>query len=438
LPRKTKPTMQEHFLHFLWQYGLFDTQNLSTTDGLAMCPDYRGVHNANSGPDFSEARIRIGNMDWVGQVEIHINASDWLKHNHQTDKAYDNVILHVVLYHDTDIFRTDGSLIPCLELRNRIPAGYLQTWQTLSQSLASVPCEPHHPHTQSAAVLSMKHRALAERMWQKAGRVLSMGNATQFHWEEMLYKLMARYLGRLVNGDAMESLTSAVPYNLVQKYRYNAQQKQALLFGQSGLLTAAHKDDYAKQLFAEYRFLQKKHNLQPLPASVWKFGRLRPPNFPTLRIAQLSAMLEQTGLFQAMMELDSVGELKCLLRQKPHPYWETHYRFDYECAQRSATAGDDTLEGLIINAILPLRFAYAQYHNDTALQEKALDLLSALPPESNKITRSWQEMGFENNNAYDSQSLLGLQQLYCEKRRCLECSIGQRLIRNEEKFPALK
>jgi hypothetical protein len=430
--------MQEYFLHFLWQYGLFDTQNLTTTDGQAIRTDFRGVHNPNSGPDFSEARIRIGNIDWVGQVEIHIHASDWLKHNHQSDAAYDNVILHVVLHQDTDIFRTDGTLIPCLELRNRIPAGYLHTWQTLSQSLASVPCKPHNPHTFTAAAMSMKHRALAERMWQKAGRVLSMGNATQFHWEEMLYKLMARYLGRLVNGDAMESLTTAVPYALIQKYRHNPKQLQALLFGQSGLLTVAHKDDYAKQLFAEYCFLQKKHSLQPLPTSVWKFGRLRPPNFPTLRIAQLAAVLEQSGLFHGMVEVASVAELKRFLRQKPHFYWETHYRFDYDCAQRSATAGDDTLEGLIINAILPLRFAYAQYHNDTALQEKALDLLSALPPESNKITRSWQEMGFENNNAYDSQSLLGLQQLYCEKRRCLECSIGQRLIRNEEKFPALK
>lgn len=430
--------MQEYFLHFLWQYGLFDTQNLTTTDGQAIRPDFRGVHNPNSGPDFSEARIRIGNIDWVGQVEIHIHASDWLKHNHHTDAAYDNVILHAVLHHDTDIFRTDGSLIPCLELRNRIPAGYLHTWQTLSHSLASVPCKPHNPHTFTAAAMSMKHRALAERMWQKAGRVLSLGNATQFHWEEMLYKLMARYLGRLVNGDAMESLTTAVPYTLIQKYRHNPKQLPALLFGQSGLLTAAHKDEYAKQLFAEYRFLQKKHGLQPLPASVWKFGRLRPPNFPTLRIAQLSAIMEQTGLFNMIMEVKFVAELQRFLRQHPHPYWETHYRFDYECAQRSAAAGDDTLEGLIINAILPLRFAHAHYHNDFAQQEKALDMLSALPPESNKVTRGWQEIGFENSTAYDSQSLLGLQQLYCEKRRCLECSIGQKIIRNEEKFPAMK
>ncbi|MEK0421187.1 MAG: hypothetical protein RLZZ161_1038 [Bacteroidota bacterium] len=428
--------MEEYFLHFLWQYGLFDTQNLITTDGLLIRPDFRGTHNLNSGPDFSEARIRVGNIDWVGQVEIHVNASDWLKHNHQNDKAYDNVILHVVLHHDIDVFRTDGSLIPCLEMRNRIPAGYLHTWKSLSHSLASIPCKAHNPNTHTAAVLSMKHRVLAERVWQKAGRVLSMGHATQFHWEEMLYKLMARYLGRLVNGDAMESLTNAVPFALIQRYRHNAMQMQALLFGQSGLLTSTHKDDYAKQLYAEYRFLKNKHALLPLTASVWKFGRLRPPNFPTLRIAQLSAVLEQSGIFSVMMEAQSVAELKSLLCQKPHAYWETHYRFDYACAPRSAAAGNDTMEGLIINAVLPLRFAYAQYHNDAELQEKALDMLSSLPPESNKITRNWQELGFENNSAYDSQSLLGLQQLYCEKRRCLECSIGQKIMRNEEKFPA--
>jgi hypothetical protein len=424
--------MQEYFLHFLWQYGLFDTQNLTTTDGQAIRLDFRGIHNPNSGPDFSEARIRIGSMDWVGQVEIHVHASDWLKHNHQTDKAYDNVILHVVLHHDTDIFRTDGTLIPCLELRNRIPAGYLHTWQTLSQSLAAVPCKPHQPHTHTAAVLSMKHRAVAERMWQKAGKVMTLGNTTQFHWEEMLYTLMARYLGRLVNGDAMEMLTTAAPYSLIQKYRHNALQLQALLFGQSGLLTAAHRDEYAKQLYAEYRFLQAKHTLQSLPPAVWKFGRLRPPNFPTLRIAQLSAVLEQTGLFNVMMEVQSVAELKRFLRQKPHDYWESHYRFDYPCEKRSANAGDDTLEGLIINAILPLRFAYAQYHNDNVLQEQCIDWLTMLSPESNKITHTWQEMGFENASAYDSQALLGLQQLYCDKRRCLECSMGQKIIKRNE------
>jgi hypothetical protein len=430
--------MQEYFLHFLWQYGLFDTRSAVTTCGQPIHFDFRGIHNPNSGPDFSEARIRIGPMDWIGQVEIHIHASDWLKHNHQTDKAYDNVILHVVLHADTDVFRTDGTRIPCMELRNRVPAGYLHTWQTLNRSLASVPCKPHHPHTHTAAVLSMKHRALAERMWQKADRVWSLGSTTQFHWEEMLYSLMARYLGRLVNGDAMEMLAAAAPYSLIQKYRHSPLKLQALLFGQSGLLSAAHKDDYARQLMAEYRFLQVKHHLQPMSPEIWKFGRLRPPNFPTLRIAQLSSLLEQDGLFSLIMDSPDLAEMKKCLRSQPHAYWQTHYRFDYECPPRSAVAGDDTLDGLLINAMLPLRFAYAQYHNNTALQDQCLDWLTQLPPESNKITRSWQDLGFENASAYDSQSWLGLQKLYCEKRRCLECSIGQKIIRNEEKFPAVK
>ncbi len=427
--------MQEYFLHFLWKYGLFNTQQLQTTDGLPLVLENRGSANTNSGPDFSEARIRIGEMAWSGHVEIHVFASDWQKHNHQVDKAYDTVILHVVYRNDANIARTDGTVIPCLELYDKIPAGYLNAWQTLSKNLSKVPCAAHNPVSFEREMLQMKHRVLTERMIQKAEKAASMAEKTMNHWEEVMYKMMGRYLGRKVNDDAMEMLTDACPFALVKKYRHNPPALEALLFGQSGMLSPDFTEAYPKALWKEYQFLQAKHQIKPMNPAAWKFGRLRPPNFPSLRIAQFLAILcNWDSLFVRLMEARSLSELQGLLSYPAHPYWQTHFRFGAVCAERNAAPGPDTINGIIVNAILPMMFTYGKHLGAEELQERSIDLLTAIPPENNSITRYWQSMGFINSSAYDSQACMGLQALYCSRQRCLECSVGQKIIRNEEKI----
>lgn len=425
--------MKESFLHFLWQYGLFDTSNLKTTEGQTIEIEGRGVHNRNSGPDFSEARLSINGTAWAGHVEIHVYASEWYQHGHQFDSAYDPTVLHVVYRCDRPVFRTDGSPIPCLELHNRIPAGYINRWEELSRNMSAVPCSIHNPSRYESAVLGMKHRALAERMLQKAARVISMAGDTINDWEEVLYRLIARYLGHKVNTEAMEMLATSMPLKTLRKHADNLQQMEALLFGQAGFLAGKPRDKYMKSLKSEYAYLAHKYSLNPMQPSVWKFGRLRPCNFPTVRIAQLAALLHQSGShLYRFLQLMSASDARNMLDITASDYWNTRYSFSASGRNQPKRIGDDTVNGLLVNAVFPAMFAYSRHRGEIGQTDLVFDMLAELPPESNFITRYWQSLDFENSNAYDSQALLGLKSMYCDRRLCLNCSIGQKILRTDE------
>jgi len=428
--------MKESFLHFMWQYGLFNTQELSTTSGQPVQIENRGWLNKNSGPDFLNARIRIGEQNWAGQVEIHLHRTEWLKHGQQHDAAYDNTILHVVFQNDVEIRRRDGTLIPCLELKNRIPAGYFRRWQELDQSLSGVPCSNRFHEVDESAKLCMRHRALAERIIGKSMAIGQIATETIYHWDEILHRLIARYLGFKVNSDAMEQLAVVAPLKLLRHYAGNQKQLEAILFGQAGFLRLGHRDKYVKELFQEYDFIAAKHGLIPHNPVMWKFSRLRPANFPTIRIAQLAALLNRRiDFFDDLLKTQTLTELKQLFYCRASGYWDNRFSFGEKGLKRSKNLGQESIQGLIVNAVIPVLVAYANYRGDENLKDRAIDFLNELPPENNLITRFWEKMGMPNACAYDSQSLIGLKLLYCDKKRCLDCSIGQQLLQTEEKLP---
>lgn len=427
--------MKESFLHFLWQYGLFDQSGLHTTDGRKVEIAGRGSLNRNSGPDFSEAKVKIDGTLWAGHVEMHVQASDWYRHGHQFDPAYDNAVLHVVYQDDQTVYRRDGSVLPCLELKGRIPAGYISRWQSLEQALGAVPCNELNPASRSAAVLSMKHRVLAERLLEKSERAEALAAATVEDWEEVLYRHVARYLGHKVNTEAMDTLAATLPLRLLRRHAGDLHQLEALLFGQAGFLSGRGGDKYMKSLRKEYQYLQGKYGLRPMELPWWKFGRLRPSNFPTIRIAQLAALINRSeASFSALLGMYEMAALKQFLTATASSYWDKHYRFMLEGREQPRHIGHDTICGLVLNAVIPVMFAYGRHRGDVSISDKAFDLMEKLPPENNAVTRYWEQLGFAHSSAYDSQALLGLKRMYCDKRRCLECSIGQQLLRDEEKI----
>jgi hypothetical protein len=428
--------MKESFLQFLWQYGLFNTQDLRTTEGIPLQIENRGWLNRNSGPDFQNARIRIGEQSWAGQVEIHTYSSEWLKHGHQHDAAYDNTVLHVVFQNDIEIRRRDGTTIPCLVLNTRIPAGYLRRWRELDENLSGLACAGRFQQVGEDAKLTMRHRALAERIIGKAHAIQHIASDTICHWDEILHRLIARYLGFKVNSDAMEQLATITPLKLLRHYAGNQRHLEALLFGQAGLLSGGHRDKYMKELFQEYNFIAAKHGLIPLNPVIWKFSRLRPSNFPTLRIAQLAALLHRrTDFFDELLRARHIAELKMLFYCRASAYWDNRFSFGQRGSKQSKNLGTESIHGLLVNAVIPVMVAYANHRGDCDLKERAIDFLNELPAENNLITRFWNKMGMPNACAYDSQALIGLKLLYCDKKRCLECSIGQQLLQTEEKLP---
>lgn len=422
--------MEESFLHFIWQSGKFNHQNLQTTDGVPIQIIKRGTLNNDSGPDFFNGRIVIDNADWTGNIEIHIHASDWLKHNHTQDPAYQNTILHVVLHHDCDIALANGSILPCLELKNRIPSEMLANYQVLKTSISSIPCAPLQPAESGSASITALHRALVDRLILKAEIFLKLASEYKNDWETVFFIALARYLGNRVNDDSMEQLARSIPRNALIRMTDNPGQVEALLFGQAGMLASKPADEYQAKLKKEYNFLRKKLQLTPMSAANWKFMRMRPAGFPTVRIAQLAALIESKAhIFSKILLETEPNQLVKLFSVCASEYWNHHYRFGTLSVERPKNTGSSTLNGLLINAVAPVLFAYGVHKDSEILKEKAFDLLAAVEPESNKITREWESLGFENKSAYESQAFIGMRKLYCDNRRCTECAIGQKVIR---------
>lgn len=422
--------MREDFLHFLWRWRRFDAHDLRATDGSALEILHPGELNRHAGPDFFNARVRIGDTLWAGNVEMHLNASDWLAHRHDGDPAYDNVVLHVVLDEDRPLIRPNGERLPCLELRRRIPPSLLDKYLRLEHERAWIPCMRSFPGVPEIVRSNWLDRLLVERLEQKTALVEHTLQATGQHWEEAFYRVLARNFGLKVNVEPFEALARALPLRLLAKHQNSLFQMEALLFGQAGLLDEAFEDDYPRALAKEYRFLQHKYDLTAIPASSWKFFRLRPAGFPTVRLAQFAALMHRsTLLFSAVLAARSMREIEHMFGVEPGDYWRTHFRFDKSTAPRAKPLGREFVHLLLINTVAPFLFHYGRTKGMPEQQDTALQLLEALPPEANTVVDDWAELGQTASNAARSQALLHLKSHYCDAKRCLECAIGTAILR---------
>ena len=422
--------MTESFLHYIWQFQYFDRKDLGTADGEPIQVLNPGIRNTNAGPDFSDARIKIGELEWRGSAELHIKASGWNDHRHGDDAAYENVILHVVWENDKPVLRSDGSSMPTLELKNRTDPGLWNSYRKLFTSVDSIPCSSSWPGVADLTKLSMLDKVLAERLESKANSVRAMLDSNQGNWEETAYQMLVRNFGFKVNLEPFLQLSQALPYKLLLRHVDKLQQVEALLFGQAGFLEEAGPDEYRLLLIREYGVLSTKYQLagKQLHKSQWRFLRLRPANFPTVRLAQLAALVcSKQNLISVFLNY-SYAELMEWLNVSQSPYWLNHYQFGKKSAH-VPTLGKSSAQNIIINSVVPLLAAYSLAHDDQQFMDKALDLLQRAPAEKNRVTRQWSALGYHVRTAFDSQALIGLHNSFCQKRRCLECMVGAALIR---------
>lgn len=422
----------EDFLHYVWKFKLFDFKDLTTTDGQAVEVISVGMHNLNAGPDFSNSRIRIGDTIWAGNTEIHLAASDWEKHNHTADTAYDNVILHIVYRSDKPIQAPDGRLLPTLELRNRIPADlYIRYHQLmLVNERRIIPCQATLKTVNSINLHNWLTRTLVERLDKKASVVIDALKTNQGDWETTFYQFLAANFGFSINALPFELLAKSLPQNVLAKHKNNPLQVEALIFGQAGFLDEDYQDEYPQRLKNEYSFLQKKYQLNPIEKHLWKFMRLRPQNFPTIRLAQFASLIIQSQhLFSKILEFEDIKVVRELFNNiTVNQYWETHYRFDQESKPTTKNFGKASVDLLLINTVALFLFAYGRHYKQEQYTDRSLALLESLPLERNHVVGDFEEMGIKVKSAFESQALLELKNSYCNHKKCLQCGVGNHIL----------
>ncbi len=416
--------MKEEFLYYIWENRLLN-KDLQTTEGEKVDVVATGYRNTNSGPDFLEAKIQIGDKLWAGHVEIHVKSSDWNRHGHQTDKAYKNVILHVVYENDMQV-----NDIPTLELKGHFDESLFAQYQKLISSKNWIPCEKSIAQVPVFTRLSWLDRMAVERLESKSETVTKILNANQFDWEDALYKLLMRYFGLKVNNEAFETLANLLPFKTLLKHADNLLQVEAMLMGCAGFLEADFTEEYPLLLKREFAVMKAKFNLLTMPAERWKFMRMRPSNFPTIRLAQMAQLIHKNGcLFSKIREAKDTAEVKALFDVAASEYWETHWRFDVPTESKLKHLGDATADILMINAVVPLLFCYGKLHKDESVGETAIQFLEETEAEDNAAIRHYVQCGIKVENAMQTQALLHLYNMYCKRKRCLECRIGAVLLR---------
>jgi len=421
---------QEDFLHFIWQLQYFNTPHLATEQGEVITIIDNGSLNANAGPDFSEVRLKIGQITWAGHVEMHVNASDWYKHKHQKDAAYDNVILHVVWENDQQVFEKEGKPIPTLVLKEKVPIGLLNRYQNLQASQEQIACSTQLKAVNRLTVLSMLDVALTSRLEKKASYISQKLQQNKGDWEATTYQVLCRNLGFKVNADAFEQLAQQLPLKILQKHLDQSMQVEALIFGTAGFLNEDFHDEYLLKLKREFQFLEKKYQLKPLHKSQWKFLRMRPANFPTVRLAQLAATIhQQRGFFTAILEENSFEHFYSLFNVPPSAYWQTHYMPAKETARKIKGLGKQSIDNLLINTVAPLLMAVGIRQQSEHFKQRAVGLLEQIKPESNRYTKIWEAEGIKLQSAFDTQAGLELYQTFCAHKKCLSCKIGVETLR---------
>jgi hypothetical protein len=423
--------MEEQLLHFIWHRKLFNQTDLTTTGNERIEILHCGIPNQDQGPDFLQSRIRIGDQLWAGHVEIHIRSSAWFLHMHEHDTHYNNVILHVVWEEDQPALTQDGYRIPCIELAPRVDASLLDRYRHLMNNEEWIPCASSLMSVPEIIRTSWIERLMAERLEHKSEAILRILDRCAYDWEQTFYILLARQLGAPANSDAMEELAIRIPLSLLRKHHDRADQVEAILFGAAGMLGKEINLPYVIHLHKEFDFLRKKFGLRPMPALQWKFMRMRPAHFPTIRIAQLSAMIISMEYFVSYLENQmTAGDWIKLFSVTPaDAFWDTHYHFTAITPPTIKHLGRQSAMTLVINVVAPVMFVYGKHQGKTALKERAINLLQELPEEKNAIISGWKECGLIATDAAQTQALLHLKKNYCDKRRCLHCAIGMQVIK---------
>ncbi|GAB1444954.1 MAG: DUF2851 family protein [Cyclobacteriaceae bacterium] len=422
--------MQESFLHYIWQFQYFDKKELTVSSGEKLEVFFPGTLNNDAGPDFVQAKVRLANMDWIGSVEIHVKSSGWYDHHHDVDGAYENVVLHVVWIEDKEVLRIDGTAIPTLVLKDRVDESLITRYQNLVQNPSAIPCEKLFPQVSDLVKHGMLDKALMQRLENKAEQIVQLLKATNNDWEEVTYQLMARNFGFKINYDPFFQLANAVRRKILLKHGDSLMQIEALLFGQAGFLEYGIKDEYFKELQSEYKVLAVKYGLnnQKLNKENWKFLRLRPANFPTIRIAQFSALFHKNrNFFSKLIEMDI--DIVKLFEISTSSYWHSHYRFGRKTARSISNLGMESINNLIINTVVPLLVAYGKSQDDQPMIDRAVEMLHGIKAENNRITKSWNDIGLAVKDSFDSQALIELNNNFCLKRRCLACNIGIEILK---------
>lgn len=419
--------MKESVLHYIWQYKLFTSSALKTIDGEDVEIIDTGKPNTDAGPDFFNAKIKIGDTVWAGNVEIHTFSSDWKRHHHASDRAYENIILHVVKYADEEIVRTNGEKIPQVELI--YPASIDQNYESLLAAKLWIPCAAKIHSVPSILISSWKTALLTERLEQKTGRINELLAGNTMNFEEAFYITLAKSYGFGTNGEVFEAMARTLPLSVLAKHKNNLFQLEALLFGQAGLLREISSDDYEATLFREYAFLKTKYALQSLEGSRWKLLRMRPVNFPYIRIAQFAALIHNsTKLFSKITENPDLKYISALFNSETSDYWQTHYHFGKEALRKYKNPGISSVYSIIINTVVPFLFTFANRKGNQELKDKAFALLTEIPAENNAIVAGWKALNINVENAADSQALIHLKKNYCDDKKCLRCRIGLKVL----------
>ncbi|MDB5249018.1 MAG: hypothetical protein JWQ40_3412 [Segetibacter sp.] len=424
--------MNERLLQFIWQFQYFNKNELQVDHGDQLSIIHPGIYNTHQGPDFLDAKIVIGNTTWAGNIEIHVKSSDWLKHNHSSDKNYSNIILHVVWENDVDISYGSGSVIPTLSIQHLVPKLLLDRFKELMLREAFVPCEAYLPVFDEMKWTAWKERMAIERLQRKSTFVLKLLGEANNHWEEVFWWLLARNFGMKVNADIFESVAKSLPLTILAKHKNQIHQLEGFLLGQAGLLQKDFTEDYPRLLKREYLFYKKKYLLKEVSVKPF-FLRMRPANFPTIRLSQLAMLIQQSShLFSKIKETATVTVVRELLNVTANDYWHYHYLFDEPGEFNPKQLGKQMTDNIIINTVIPVLFAYGTFTKEESIKDKALQWLTELSPEKNSITQKWAALKVSNKNALESQALIELKNNYCNVRRCLECAVGNAILKGRE------
>lgn len=425
----------EDFLQFIWKHRLFIQQNLQTASGKILRINTTGKHNTHAGPDFEAANLSIDHIDWFGNIEIHISSSDWEAHQHQNDKAYNNVILHVVYEHDGEIKREDGTVPETLVLKPLIREEILSRHKEMMAGVHWIPCERLIDRVDPFYVDHWLSGVVIERLIQKSEVVLQLLDQYQGNWEEVCYIIAARSFGFKTNSDAFEMLARSLPQGLIAKNKENKITIEALLFGQSGLLDGFEtEEDYPLLLRKEYDYLKRAHSLKNMDRHTWRFLRMRPAGFPSMRIAQFAALCYKSShLFAKIIETEDVSLHFDLLSDLPvNDYWKTHYHFKRKAEKPHGNQlGKQAINSVLLNTIAVMLFTYGQFIGNENYVHRAIKLLENLPGEQNSIIKQFSALGVKCENSAHSQALIHLKTIYCDPKRCLDCEIGLQIIKNE-------
>ena len=430
--------MKEEFLHYLWKYSLYDPEKLFDNEKNKIIVLNPGEYNRDSGPDFFNARISIEGTVWAGNVEIHSRSSHFDNHGHQNDPAFNNVILHIVAENDKRVFNSKGEEILTVEIT--FDSSLFEKYTFLINNPYIIACQDDIKKLDDIPVRHWLNSVLIERFQRKSGSILKIFYETGNDWEETFYRMLARYFGFRVNTEPFEMLATALPFRIIRKHTDNIYQIEALLFGAAGLLEEglfkeALSDEYYRNLLKEYTILSAKYSLKPLHGWIWKFSRLRPSNFPTIRLSQLAAMLSITGgLFSRVLEANDIKQIKELFEVTASSYWNEHYVFGKKCRDVAKSTGSQATDIFLINAVIPVIFVCGQSRDRQDISERALGFLEKIDAEKNAITAEWDTAGINAESAFYSQALLQLRNEYCRKRKCLDCRIGNKIINTGKKL----